>query len=233
MIALVLAATVAWPAPLKTIVNVRSRPLCTTLAENVFGAVEGLRADDKLVDQSQTLLGRFARGTSNAMDRMRLERLSLEIVNNLQRVDALLADARRFRSPPVTDDDRAALALKAQLDAVVKQQKGEVNVLYGLADSMDMNDLQNAGDANMARAIANNSAPAIAAPAGSPPPSPGLPPFPGAPNAPALTAPQTAFGNNAYSSLMQIVAQYQSLTQSAETPAAATISAIAARCKSP
>jgi len=136
VLAVALATPQPWPTPLKTIVHVHSSALCTTLTQNVFAAVEGLRLNDKLADQSRHVLNRFAYGQSTAMDEMRLERLSLDMEHNFERIDAVLADAKRFPSPPKTDDDKVAAALKAQLQEVEKHQRETFNLLYGIYDTL-------------------------------------------------------------------------------------------------
>jgi hypothetical protein len=49
-------APVPSPSPLKTIVHVRSSPLCSTLGNNVFHTIEGLRINDTLIANSRPLL---------------------------------------------------------------------------------------------------------------------------------------------------------------------------------
>lgn len=231
VLAVALATPQPWPTPLKTIVHVHSSALCTTLTQNVFAAVEGLRLNDKLADQSTHVLNRFAYGQSTAMDEMRLERLSLDMEHNFERIDAVLADAKRFPSPPKTDDDKVAAALKAQLQEVEKHQRETFNLLYGIYDTLAFNDLQSAGDSAMAHAVANTIAQSSPAPAPQAVPTPGLPAQPGSALPPSVTAPVTTFGNNPYSSLIETVAAYQSQTQITETPAIATIQQVVQRCK--
>jgi hypothetical protein len=217
VIALVLAAVTAatpqpWPTPLKTIATVRSSTLCTTLRENVFGAVEGLRSNDALAEQGHALLRSSVYRGMTPMDEMRLENMGMGMVHNIERIDALLADSHRF-----TGDLQKA---KAQLQAVEDEQKKSLNLMYGVADTMAMNDLANAGDRNMMRAAGADVARSFPTPA----PTPDALPSPGA-------GESSGFANNPWSDLAGILDAYRAQTAAAETPAIQTLDDLVTRCR--
>jgi hypothetical protein len=166
------------PSPLKTIAHVRSSPLCSTLGNNVFHTIQGLRINDKLIDNSRPLLlamGKaFVEGSSvgHRLDQQqaqwgntagglhdtnpavelnaeRLGQLIGEIVHNLDIIDGTLKDPNRFPAQAQTDADKKAMALKAQLQAVADQQRKNLNVLNGLVDTFSLQDLIAKGDGTL------------------------------------------------------------------------------------
>ena len=73
-------------------------------------------------------------------------KLTNEIVHNLAIIDALLNDRSRFPIVAKTEGDKEALLLKAQLQAVADQQRKILNVLYGLSDTLSLQELVAKGD---------------------------------------------------------------------------------------
>ena len=164
------------PAPtLKTIIRVHSSPLCTTIESNVLHTIEGLRANDDLVAHSKYIVAKMGPefapnglagkffdakqedwltvpgGTHDAnpaldLDNVRLKRLVGQIVHNLGVIDSMLDDPARFPAVAKTDDDKAALLLKAQLQAIADQQLRNLNVLNGLTDTFSLQELEAKGD---------------------------------------------------------------------------------------
>ncbi len=76
----------------------------------------------------------------------RLEMIASGIVHNLDLIEKILNDPTRFPNPPKTDQDRQAILLKQELQQVADQQKKALNVLYGLADTLNMQTLIAHGD---------------------------------------------------------------------------------------
>ncbi len=146
-------------APLKTIVNVHASPVCEALTRNVFQAIQGLQANDSLVDQgrilsakarvdaiadlsgSQSMDATSAVGPASQMDDVRMGQVAHQLALNLARLDALLDDARRFPADPKTDAERNLLVLKARLESVIAKQQVALNLLSGTAESNEANDL--------------------------------------------------------------------------------------------
>ncbi|HTV94229.1 MAG TPA: hypothetical protein VMG98_16120 [Verrucomicrobiae bacterium] len=150
--------------PLKTIVTVKSSPLCQALTSTAFDAISGLQSNDRIVEATKPVLVDFGKAwvdnsvAGHQFDQMqihqnlapadvhndqnpalilparKLARLAEAIVHNLQVIDALLADPRLT---PV---------LKSQLQAVADQQRHTLNVIYGLADTFELQDLIAHGD---------------------------------------------------------------------------------------
>ncbi len=150
--------------PLKTIVTVKATPLCQTLTSTVFDTISGLQSNDRIIESTKPVLVDFGKAWVNnsiaghQFDQMqihqnlapadvhndqnpalilparKLARLAEAIVHNLQVIDQLLAD------PRLTPE------LKAQLQAVADQQRHNLNVIYGLADTFELQDLIAHGD---------------------------------------------------------------------------------------
>ncbi len=162
--------------PLKTITTVKSGPICSTLTTTVLHTVQGLQIDDRIVESSKPMLvdmaqawapnslagekfdqlqaqwGNAPGGTHNVdnagliLAGQHLYKVAAGLVHNLQIIDNMLDDPQRFPADPKTDADREAALLKAQLQAVADQQRKSLNVLYGLADTFNMQDLIAHGD---------------------------------------------------------------------------------------
>ena len=170
------AAPVPSASPLKTITTVKSGPICSTLTTTVLHAIQGLQINDKVIQSSKPVLADMAQawapdsvagekfdqlqaqwgnapgGTHNVdnagliLAGQHLYKVASGLVHNLQIIDNLLDDPQRFPADPKTDADREAALLKAQLQSVANQQRKSLNVLYGLADTFNMQDLIAHGD---------------------------------------------------------------------------------------
>lgn len=163
------------PAPLKTITTVHTSALCSTLGGSVFYLIGGLQADDTLIDSSKPMLlsmgkelvpdniaadqldkdekqmGIGAGGTHNTnpallMDNQHLYQTVNEIVHNLAIIDAILNDPKKFPTVAKTDEEKAALQLKAELQAVADEQRKNLNILSGLEETFSLQDLIAKGD---------------------------------------------------------------------------------------
>jgi hypothetical protein len=162
--------------PLKTITTVKSGPICSTLTSTVLHTIQGLQINDKIIESSKPVLvdmaqawapnslagekfdqlqaqwGNAPGGTHNVdnagliLAGQHLYKVAGGLVHNLQIIDDLLNDPQRFPPDPKTDADREAALLKAQLQSVADQQRKSLNVLYGLADTFNMQDLIAHGD---------------------------------------------------------------------------------------
>src|ERR1700682_200823 len=137
------------PAVLQEIGRVRSRtPLCSTLREAVAPSILALlKSDTVLAAGHQTFLtmGRHEIERSRGrleMDRLQLDREVVAIVRNLQTVATLLGDAKRFPKVAATDDERRALAIKGQLEAVARAQNDALNVISGTLETDRLGQMQ-------------------------------------------------------------------------------------------
>lgn len=171
MLPLVLAVVVAQVTPLpsapplKTIITVKSTPLCQTLTGTVFDTISGLQSNDRIIDSTKPVLIDFGKAwVDNSiaghqfdqlqihqvlapaevhnqdnpemiLDARKLARRAEALVHNLAVIDSLLAD------PRLTPE------LRAELQAVANEQRKNLNVIYGLADTFDLQDLIAHGDA--------------------------------------------------------------------------------------
>jgi hypothetical protein len=168
-IALTVAQVTPLPSapPLKVIITVKSTPLCQSLTDTVFPTISGLQSNDRIVAATKPVLKDFGNAwvenndtghefdeaaaqpqaiyrepaavhnddnPAMILDARRLARLAEGIVHNLRVIDGLLAD------PRLTPD------LRAQLEAVAEQQQKNLNVIYGLADTFELQDLIAHGD---------------------------------------------------------------------------------------
>jgi hypothetical protein len=176
---LLLVVSGASPAPspttLKTIIRVHSSPLCTTVESNALYEIEGLHANDRLIESSKPLLismgkefepngieGQIAdkqqRRWGNApgdthetnpgllRDNQHLRKLTGEIIYNLAIIDSVLSDPHRFPAIAKTDDNETSQLLKSLLEATAEEQRQNLNVLYGLVDTFSLQDLIAKGD---------------------------------------------------------------------------------------
>jgi hypothetical protein len=160
-------------APLSTIARVSVNSLCLTLKQNVLRAIGGLQTNDVIFAQADPVIlqmgqalgsvshfgqssntpntvsvfsGKNDVDPSVSMNQVRLSRLAQQIAHNLQEIDAALNDPQRFPSPPVSQSDLQAAQLKAQLEALAKQQKQLLDAVNGLADTTSMQQMMAQGD---------------------------------------------------------------------------------------
>lgn len=156
--------------PLKTIIRVQSAPLCAAFATNVLYVINGLQADDRLIESTEPVLiqmgkdylpvsdvgrpfgkrvrfgGAHDPSPALVLDDEHLNKVTDAIVRNLARIDAALDDPTRFPTDGKTDDERNELVLRSQLEAVADQQRKTLNVLYGLSDTLSLQQLVAKGD---------------------------------------------------------------------------------------
>ena len=143
--------------PLKTIVNIRSREMCTVLRENFAPAIAGVLANDKLASEGQALLNRLGSdaqdeyaddlggaGAAASMDNLRVENIVSGLVANIAKLDELL-DGAQYRGSEQSDAATVAAA-RSRLEAVLAQQKAELNVLSFVTYSNQGRDLQEKRD---------------------------------------------------------------------------------------
>lgn len=180
-------APVPSASPLKTITTVKTAPLCTTLTTTVLYSVQGLQVNDHIIEQSKPALvnmgkawvpnslagekfdqlqaqwGNAPAGTHNVdnpgliLAAQQLYKISGAMVHNLQIIDNMLNDPTRFPTDAKSDQDQEALKMKAQLQAVADQQRQALNVLNGLADTFNMQDLIAHGDSTQGAINAGGS----------------------------------------------------------------------------
>jgi hypothetical protein len=144
------------PAPqpaastLPIIGGTHSRGLCTTVRDSVAPMVLGLIKSDELVGAGHRALLKTAddsRTGSRAavdLDQVYLRHAVDAMVHNLSVIDKLLADEKRFpKKAPVTDDERIAQQIKAQIEAVEERQRAALNTIANALDAEDRGRMQN------------------------------------------------------------------------------------------
>lgn len=144
------------PTPPPVIRRVTVTALCPTLRENIGPAIAGLRVDDGVIAQGRALMVRIGNdavvdpvnadatagaGASSQLDDVQLGHVIHALAENLERVEALLADPTRFPDDPSTDDERALAAAKQRLEAVASEQRRALQILSGTLDANEMADI--------------------------------------------------------------------------------------------
>jgi hypothetical protein len=138
------------PAPvLQEIGRVRSRtPLCATLRDAVAPSILALLKTDAVFSaghQTFLTMGKHELERSRTQlefDRIQLDREVVAAVRNMQAVEALLGDSKRFPKVAATDDERRALAIKAQLQKIAKAQNDALNVISGTLETDRLGQMQ-------------------------------------------------------------------------------------------
>jgi hypothetical protein len=142
-----LAAQTPAPAesPLKEIIRVTSRPLCTAIRDRIGPSVAALLENDDAIANGTHYVFEMGRDEGHPwmqMDKLHLENDISKIVRNLEAIDRLLrtesSDAAADGSDHATVDD-----LKSKLRKVADSQRSELNVLDGTLESEEMAELMN------------------------------------------------------------------------------------------
>ena len=112
-------------------------PFCVTVRDNVAPAVLGLMTVDELLGVSRGDYRRMAGDSDLAQNfgRIRLGKTVLAMARDLAVVRGLLNDQRRFPRTAVTDDDRLALRLRSQLQAVADRQEAALDMVNGVLET--------------------------------------------------------------------------------------------------
>lgn len=162
-----LAAMVSPPTPqpaLKTIVTVHSSQFCTALVLSVRPALVGLMRNDQLIGLGQSALSnadhdyKFGGQAESSFNQQgaatwspnsgittmldsRERQLASAMAYNVEGVEAALANPN---APTPEGDDKAKLAaIKAQIAAILNEQRKASNILSGNADTADLAGLYN------------------------------------------------------------------------------------------
>ncbi len=147
------------PSPLPEIGRVRSNVLCTTLRQNIAPTILGLMKNDEIIGAGHRAflkMGHDQAGYSSAsieIDKLYLEQVETRLVHNLQVIDRLLGDEKRFPSSPRTADDRDAIALKSQLVSVADQQRRALDLISGTLETESLGQMQHDIDNSMQSAV--------------------------------------------------------------------------------
>ncbi len=158
-------------SPLKQIIEVKSRALCTTLGSSIEISLVGLMKNDQVIETGRRTFVKMAWDQARGSRALEIDRLGIKnavaaIVHNLYAIDQVLDDPARFPLDPVTDDQRAADRMKAALQAVEDRQKIQLNILNGTIETDALSSMRH--DLSDFSPTANNpNQPSV--PIGSPP----------------------------------------------------------------
>lgn len=123
-----------------------SKGFCTTVRDNVAPSLLGLMKTDELIGASHRAMLKMAHDNSSPreleLDQVYAGKVVLSMAHNLGVIKKMLADANRFPKAPVTDDDRFALLLKAQLQAAADKQNLALNHLNGVLEAKAMGQMR-------------------------------------------------------------------------------------------
>jgi hypothetical protein len=167
---ILVAVTMASPAPqptLKTIVIVHSSQFCTALEKTVRPALAGLMQNDKIIERGH--LGfvdagnraKYASVPNQSGDQIigppaysqtpadtviienRQRTLARSLEENVETVEAILADKTRLDAVAATDEKAKLAAIELQLNAIVTKQRTAVNIISGQVEGSELVDLYN------------------------------------------------------------------------------------------
>jgi len=137
------------PAPvLPEIGRVRSNALCTTLRQNIAPTIAGLMKNDEIIGAGHRAFAKMAHdgtGASSAaidIDKLYLEQVETRLVHNLGVIDRLLSDQKRFPDAPKSDDERDALVMRSQLQAVAASQRKALDLVSGTLETESLGQMQ-------------------------------------------------------------------------------------------
>lgn len=166
------AAVMASPSPapqptLKTIITVHSSAFCTVLGESVRPALAGLIRNDQLIDRGHTAyVDAGYRATHGAIDspsvaqvigppetsqspadammvENRQRQLAKTLADNIDAIDTILSDKKRFATVTASDDAAKLLSIRSQLNVIAAKQRTAVNIISGQVEDSVLATLYN------------------------------------------------------------------------------------------
>ena len=186
----------AQASPLKQIIEVKARPLCTTLGHNVQIALVGLMKNDEVIDSGRREFAKMAWDQTQGsaalgIDRLALKNVAAAMVHNLYQIDQVLDDPARFPLKPSSADEEAADRMKAALQAVADRQKAQLNLINGTVETDELSQMRHDIPA-YSPTVNNPNQSSVPAPTPATITDAGI----AAPKAAATTAPLTSGGSN-------------------------------------
>ena len=156
------------PTTLPVIGGTHAKGFCTIVRENVATTVAGLMKNDELIGaghravlktahdaaaSAQSRAGADAAKPQLDMDTIYLNRVVASMAHNLVVVKKLLSDEKRFPKKPVTDDERFAAMMRAQLQDAADRQTVALNHLSGMLETQSIGKGLNDLDHNLAGSL--------------------------------------------------------------------------------
>jgi hypothetical protein len=150
-------APVPGPTTLPEIGRTHSKGFCSTLRDNVAPSVLGLMKTDELIGASHRALLKMAHDNASKealeIDRIYAGKVVAAMAHNLGVIKKMLADERRFPKTAVSDDDKFALLLKAQLQAAADRQNVALNHVNGILEAKAMGQMRSDLPLGMAASV--------------------------------------------------------------------------------
>lgn len=140
--------------PLKEIVHVIARPICTALRRSIGPAVGHVLQNDKIIAASKPLFVDYARDHATSggnqaaedMDIMHLENFVRPMVNNVSEIKRILNEPGAFPRFAHSEQEKQVLLMRAQLLAVLADQEKALDLVSGLVDTQQLGQLQAGGN---------------------------------------------------------------------------------------
>jgi hypothetical protein len=149
------------PTSLPEIGRTRAKGFCTTVRDNVAPSVLGLMKTDELIGAGHRALLKMAHDNGSPaeleIDQLYARKVVLAMAHNLAVIKKMLADEKRFPKTPVTDDDRFALLLKAQLQAAADRQNVALNHVNGMLEAKAMGQMRTDISSQMSSSVTEPS----------------------------------------------------------------------------
>jgi hypothetical protein len=231
----VLTAQAPAPTTLPEIGRTHSRGFCSTVRDNVAPSVLGLMKTDELIGAGHRAVLKMADDMSSPdaleIDQLYARRVVHSMAHNLDVIKKKLADVSRFPKTAMTDDDRFALLLKAQLQAAADKQRVALDHLNGILETKAMGQMRADISTQAANSVAAENRPHS---------EPGADAFLGASSLPG-SGPGGIFdrglplgktlGNSIWSKLALDIEAQQTRIAAAERTLTPTVVAAATACK--
>jgi hypothetical protein len=153
------------PTPLPEIGRVRSNALCTTLRVNIAPTIAGLMKNDELISAGHRAFAKMshdqagASGAAMNINLLYLEQVQTRLVHNLGVVDRLLSDQQRFPQTPRNDDEKDAVTMRSQLEAVAASQRKALDLVSGTLETESLGQMQHEMNDQMRNATGDGAAP--------------------------------------------------------------------------
>ncbi|MEO6990917.1 MAG: hypothetical protein ABI346_08950 [Candidatus Baltobacteraceae bacterium] len=227
--------------PLKEIGRVRASVTCTALRAIAAPTLVGLVKNDEVIGRGHQVVMKMRDDLKNNsstaldLDRSYMETVVRALAHNLEIVDKLLGDSKRFPRFAKNDDERQALAMRDQLQAVSTSQMAALNVLDGQLETDLLGQMQTTPGLDTMKSVIGPET------RNTPPPSaatPGPPTYlsvAGLPSTDPQFDPRTLgasglLGNTAYDKFLSAIEVQQVRVDSNEHVASDTIVKLAPGC---
>lgn len=134
------AGPTATAAPLKTIIEVRTTPLCQTLRQGVQPTLVGLMKNDSLIESANRAVAKMfddqvtQASASEQIDRLYLRNIAAALAHNLTIIGQLLGQ----RFPQDATSTSASEDMHVRLQTVASAQNDALNLIEGFMQTEDI-----------------------------------------------------------------------------------------------